>query len=137
MDYASFPFDERGPLYSLALLYPRYLGNPEVFVCPDAAKSEWKRKLAATFPEETELRGRKCYYGYFWHRSRRANFPVVADMPMNHADRKGKVIGFNVLYDDGHVSWSVTPFCANDPEDNIFAQEPGWSPDTDTYIRQK
>ena len=57
----------------------------------------------------------------------------MADMPDNHADKKQT--GYNVLYIDGAVKWQKTPFCSHDPNDNIFAAEPGWSPDTDSFIR--
>jgi prepilin-type processing-associated H-X9-DG protein len=56
---------------------------------------------------------------------------LVADMPGNH--RKD---GFNVLYWDGHVKFCDSPFCSSDPKDNIFAPQPGWGADSDSFIRQ-
>jgi prepilin-type processing-associated H-X9-DG protein len=41
--------------------------------------------------------------------------------------------GQNVLYVDGHVAWKASNFCSNDPNDNIFAEDP-WNADTDSYI---
>lgn len=126
------PFDDRGPLHSLALLYPRYLEDPRVLTCPSVL-SRWKRRHeGATFPRETSLAGVKCHFGYTWHvpANPPPGFGVAADMPQNH------VKGFNVAYPDGSVFWRETPFCSHDPADNIFAPEPGWSPDTDSYIRQ-
>jgi hypothetical protein len=58
-------------------------------------------------------------------------FAIVADLPANHSYE-----GYNVLYADYSVSWSSNPFCSADSHDNIFAPEPGWGTDTDTYIRQ-
>jgi len=133
------PFDERGPLHSLALLYPRYLEDLEVFVCPQSRDHRWKRRLLAEFPRDTSLAGLPCSYGYTWHVPPVApsNFAIVADMPRNHMPEEGQIIGFNVLYLDGAVRCEGNAFCSYDPNDNIFAPEPGWSADTDSYIRQK
>ncbi len=134
-----FPFDERGPLHSLALLYPEYVRQPKAFRCPYARRKRWKRRMAAEFPADNPLAGLPCDYGYTWrvHPFAVSNFAIIADMPMNHARQEGKAVGSMVLYVDGHVSWKGTPFCSNHPGDNIYAQEPGWSPDTDSWIRQE
>jgi len=134
------PFDERGPLYSLALLYPKYLDDPKVFACPSARKRRWKRKLVVDFPQDTLLAGALCTYGYTWRVDPRASFifAVMADMPSNHHDKNsGDITGFNVLYADGGVRWVQNPYCSRDPADNIFAPEPDGSPDTDAWIRQE
>jgi prepilin-type processing-associated H-X9-DG protein len=41
--------------------------------------------------------------------------------------------GQNILYMDGHVSWKQDNFCSNDPNDNIFIEDP-WNADTDSYL---
>lgn len=131
-----FPFDQRGPLYSLSLLYPRYLADPSVFECPSVSRM-WKRRdlrNSSVFPPGTSLAGSPCHYGYTWHVSPNSpgDFAIVADLPVNHYPH-----GYNVSYADAHVGWNTTPFCSHDVHDNIFAPEPGWSADTDSYIRQK
>jgi len=136
------PFDERGPLHSLALLYPLYLEDPFLlwFVCPSSRDHRWKRRLLARFPKDSLLAGLPCSYGYTWRVSPEvvpANFAIVADMPHNHMPKEGQVMGFNVLYVDGAVRFEGNAFCSYDPNDNIFEAELGWSADTDSYIRQK
>ena len=127
------PFDERGPLHSLGLLYPRYLDQARAFVSPTASETA----PFARFPENCELAGAPCSFGYTWRVPQNPpnDFAIVADMPANHADAKYGA-GFHVLYADGYNKWQTTPFCSHSPADNIFAPEPGWSPDTDSYIRQ-
>ena len=128
-----FPFDSRGPLGSLALLYPRYVDTPLVFKCPEASRKRKKRETAGRFPEDTVLAGLPCYFGYTWRvpNNTPGDFAIAADMPENHSE------GFNVLYASGEVRWAASPFCSHDPADNIFAREPGWSADTDSFIRQE
>lgn len=128
-----FPFHERGPLASLALLYPQYVDGPRHFACSNASGNV-KQTDVKCFPAVTPLAGQRCDYGYTWRASESSPpyFAVLADMPRNHA----KPGGHFVLYVDGHVSWQTTPFCSADPADNIFAPEPGWGADTDAWIRQ-
>ncbi len=128
-----FPFDERGPLHSLSLLYPHYMRETNVFQCPVAARIRRKGEAPVTFPEDTSLGGIVSDYGYAWHVPKKPppRCPVVADMPGNHGN------GFNVVFADYSVCWEREPFMRDDPADNIFAPEPGWSADTDSYIRQE
>ena len=128
-DYGDFfPYDARGPLYSLSLLYPRYAPDPKLFVCPSAKDDKTGR-----FPDGTSLAGYPCSYGYdhlIHYRDATPSTAVLADMPGNH---KG---GYNVLYFYGRVEWASTAYASDNPEDNIFAGEPGWGADTDAHIRQ-
>ena len=138
-----FPFDRRGSLASLSLLYPNYANDPTIFEAPVVAHS-WSRRHdeRGAFPEHTSLAGRPCDFGYTWRISVDAppRFAVAADMPRNfvHKTETGakETLG-NVLSFDGIVHFATTPFFSVDPNDNIFAQEPGWSADTDSWIRQE
>ena len=129
----TMPYDERSPLHSLALLYSEYCPDPRTFQCPTVRSSWAKRHLGAEFPVDSARSGERCHYGYTWRCAPDAppDFAIAADMPENHVE------GYNVLYMDGAVKWQKTPFCSHDPNDNIFAREPGWSPDTDSFIRLK
>lgn len=49
--------------------------------------------------------------------------------------------GQNVMYFDGHVRWSDSPYASDDPKDNIFCPNGGsadgtgqWGADTDAYL---
>jgi hypothetical protein len=123
------PYDERGPLYSLSLLYPAWIDEPKIFVCPSVGKRE-KR----VFPPGCSLAGHPCSYGYdneTHFRNMTPGAAIAADMPGNHDG------GFRVLYYDGHISSSRKGnYCSQNSHDNIFAREPGWEADTDSYIRQ-
>jgi len=129
------PYDERGPLYSLAILYPDYFLSARPFQCPYVRSSWAKRHMGAQFPADSALSGERCHYGYTWRCAANPSprFIIAADMPENHAE--GGKTGYNVLYADGAITWEEAPFCSHDPNDNIFAREPGWSPDTDSFIR--
>ena len=131
-----YPFDERGPLHSLALLYPKYVDNPKTFESPLLMHSLRWRRQALPFPSDTPLAGKPCGFGYSWRIKPAAvsNFAIAAELPPLIAKTWG-----NVLYVDGHVSryGPKNPFfCSNNPLDNIFAPESGWGADTDSYIRQ-
>jgi len=122
------PHDPRGPLYSLALLYPDYLGDPKVFVCPDAEES-----ADAVFPDDCALAGHRCSYGYDNETHPRMTdpmTPIVAEKPGSHGPR------FNVLYFDGRVEARTDAMLA-DRQDNLFERDPGRRPDDDIFIRMK
>lgn len=42
--------------------------------------------------------------------------------------------GQNVMYFDGHVRWVEKNFASDDADDNIYAVNTGWHPDTDAYL---
>ena len=141
----SYTLSETGD--SLAMLYPKFLGQVKVFRCPStedepAINGTWRGGgYQATFGASPNW----ASYGYdkFVHHSRAgsghaimadldgsANVPSDADS--NSTNHDG---GDNVLYFDGHVSWQTTNFCSNDPFDNIYVrQDSGWSVDTDSMI---
>ena len=137
-----FPFERRGPLHSLGLLPEgAYVPDGDLFRCRAVDCSVWKRDRAARFPPGAAFAGERCDFGYTWRIPPAGEIPsdfvIVADMPWNHSEREDEAKGFTVLRADGSVSWETSPFCSHDPNDNIYAPEPGWSPDTDTWIRQK
>ncbi len=122
------PYHERGPRWALSLLYPEYMDDPEVFVCPSV-----KKKHLPKFPEGCSLAGLPCAYAYDHETNPRytqSGHVIGADLQRNHLG------GQNVVYYDGHTSWNSDNFCSNDPNDNIWLPEPGWDPDTDSYLRQ-
>ena len=128
-----FPFSESGPTDSFKLLYPAYLSTLHPFSCPSVS-SYWRRRKEGVLLDKPEGgREVRCHYGYAWRipNAPPDDFPIMADMLWNHED------GYNVVLVDGSVVWQETPFCSHDPNDNIFAPEPGWDPDTDSYIRQE
>jgi len=42
--------------------------------------------------------------------------------------------GQNIMYFDGHVKWSDTVWCSDEPADNVYKSEVGWGADTDANI---
>ena len=130
------PFDERGPLQSLTLLYPDYLNTSGVFRCSNITSSWRRHNEGPMFPAGTPFAGTACHYGYTWRIPQKppADFAIMATLPGVFAEH-GKPTDWCVLYADGDVRWQKTPFCSHDPDDNIFSPEPGWSADTDSYIR--
>jgi len=122
-----YPYDERGPLYSVALLFPAYIDDVRVFVCPEVGGDE-----ARMFPDDSALAGNRCSYGYNHVRldphSAGPGTPVMADMPGNHKT------GYNVLYFDGRVSHASDVFAGVNPKDNIFLDDVGV--EGDAWIRQ-
>ena len=122
------PHHEKGPLSALSLLYPMYIDDPDVFVCPSV-----KKKHLPKFPEGCSLAGRPCGYAYdneIGYRVANPNLAIGADLPTNHP------MGHNVMYFNGHVYFGSTNAVSFDPLDNIWTPEPGWDPDTDSYLRQ-
>jgi prepilin-type processing-associated H-X9-DG protein len=103
LDYAAgngdaLPFDERGPQYSLALLYPDYLKDPAVFICPAAPHAD-----IATFPESGPLRGGAYSYVYDYRGAADTKDPemiILRDSPGSHSGKGG-----NLLFADGRVEW--------------------------------
>ncbi len=125
---------------SLGLLYPKYLGSAKAFRCPST-----KDKPAFVLNGEVSNRTwalAGSSYGYDPRVSRQAGkykyTAIMADMDGSYVDlsdstSRNHVSGQNVLYADGHIELSGSNFCANDPQDNIFAQDP-WDADTDTFL---
>lgn len=131
-----FPYDERGPMESMALLYPGYIDNPTVFRSTYLYAHWGHRNDGPRFPAGTVLAGKQCHFGYTWRVPRDApsDFAIVAETPdmfIAKGDRQGYYVGKV----GGWVSWHADPFCSYDPNDNIYAPQPGWSADTDSFIR--
>lgn len=122
------PVDARGPLHSLALLYPLDIDDPSVFVCPEVGQRDRRR-----FPAGCPLAGRACSYGYDPDQDPALTADetvIAADLPGNHPG------GHNVLFRDGRAEWREHPFCSADPSDDIFAPDPHLSPGADAHVRQ-
>lgn len=131
-----FPYDERGPLESLSLLYPHYMATPRIFRSDYLHYHLGHRSEGPFFPEGTPFAGAPCHFGYTWRvpRDVPGDFVIIADKPGVFL-AKGATPGFSVGAVDGSVRWVTDPHCSHDPNDNIYAPQPGWSPDTDTFIR--
>ena len=123
------PYDERGPLHSLSLLYPDWIDDPKVFICPSTDEDD-----CARFPADTSLDGLPCSYGYDRETSWRSGplTPLVADMPGNHGGD-----GINVLYLDAHFEFKQDSMSESQPGDDIFTADDHLPPDLDAYIRQE
>ncbi len=122
-----YPYDERGPLYSVALLFPKYIDDANVFVCPEMLGCETRM-----FPIDSALGGNPCSYGYNHGRLQTGDAsratPVMADMPGNH-DARNKV-----LYFDGRVVRVPDGFADIKQQDNLFLDDP--SLQNDAWLRQ-
>lgn len=135
-NYGGFPpFDARGSLYSLALLYPDLVPDARVFLCSDVEKDRPKKASAPHFPSDCRLAGARCDYRCQWSASSTApaNTPIVADMPQNHVTKE--YAGCNVLYFDGHVAWKATPLIPRDGTDDVFAPTANNAPGSDALAR--
>ena len=103
------PCDMRGPLYSLTLLYPAYLPDPTVFVCPSPQPAA--SAFATQFPPDSALAGRMCSYIYDFVAARASESSdldpdvVIMTEPAGSHGREGG----SVLFADGHVEWRVGP----------------------------
>ena len=151
----------------LALLYPRFLSQDELFKCPSTEDSptigaEWVLETGQAPAYQASFGDRPYWpsYGYdkFVHKSRSGTgHAIVADMDgsanvatdtdsssTNHSD------GSHVLYFGGHVRWETTNYCSNDPNDNIYTcegteghtgagylSEGAWDADTDSNIARQ
>lgn len=107
------PYDAHGPLESLAQLYPRYVDDPVVFVCPEAPRAK-----TIAFPSNSALAGHGCSYLYDYKRAG-GSLPasggragsldpdtiIMTDSPESRPARRGGRGGGNVLCADGHVEW--------------------------------
>ena len=143
----------QNPSYSLALVYPAYLDNVRVFVCPSteddvrlhSAVIQGSRvcffgKHTPT-PPDVELNCTSYGYDQLLHfRDVTPSTVVLGDMDgssstdpdtitSNHQD--GQV----VAYFDSHVQWVQTNYASNDKYDNIYTEDP-WRPDTDVVLKR-
>ena len=130
------PFDERGPLYSLALLYPQYVQDPEGFESPVFSNSWFRRNEGRpSFPADCALAGERCDYAYAWKPYKLDRyFAVMASSPRTFLE-DGQPQGFCVLYSDWSARWHCDPFSEINPNDNIYAPDPEWPVDSDTWLR--
>lgn len=126
--HGQWPYDARGPLFSLSLLYPKFVTDPIVFRCPSRGEEETRR-----FPIGCTLAGKQCSYGYdneFNALQTKPEMPMAGDLPGNHG------AGAHVMTFDGQVTFTNTFVLGEDPPDNIYVADEGAEPPTDAYIRQ-
>jgi len=92
------PYDPRGPLHSLVLLYPDFVIGPEAFKCPSDSEPD-------AFPEGCSFAGQPCSYRYVAGPTLRATGqrPVLVERQENH------IGSTNVLYGDGTVRPQTGP----------------------------
>lgn len=152
------------PMASLAMLFNDYVPARETFRCPSTSDDCSGLQPGDTFqPHGPPNRipspdRRECSYGYDDTKSRLCDpdVAIAADAPpapgeeqvgltvgvgagqgrmgKNSANHRGR--GQNVLYFDGRVKWSPTPFCGVD-DDNIYETDDPQNPgETDSYIHQ-
>ncbi len=101
--HEKLPYDPRGPLESLSLLYPKYVDDPKVFVCASAPKVK-----VAEFPKSCTLAGHGCSFLYDAASAGGAAAPktlepdavIITEVPGSHPGDGG-----NILCADGHVEW--------------------------------
>jgi prepilin-type processing-associated H-X9-DG protein len=146
---------------SLGNLYPQYLSTAKAFRCPS---TEDEPVFTATVVDGGlyAVSNRTWALGYTaptWPSygydprivpSAVSNHAILADMDGTYATNKDTSTqnhdgGQNVLYVDGHVSWTGANYVSNDPNDNIFteAYKPNntgsatsgfWHADTDAFM---
>jgi len=155
---------------SLGNLYPQYLSTAKAFRCPS---TEDEPVFTASVADTSlySISNRTWALGYAaptWPSygydprivpSAVSNHAILADMDGTYATNKDTSSqnhdgGQNVLYVDGHVSWTGANYVSNDPNDNIFteaygttaggrsmafptgavAANLGWSADTDSFM---
>ena len=98
-----YPYDPRGPLESLALLYPDYVDDANAFTSAGISRYWSRRRLGRRFPEGTALAGAPCHYDYIWPIPENAgsSLAIATTIPECYPENPGVVI----LFEDGHVSW--------------------------------
>jgi len=132
---------------SLGCLYPGYIPDANRFHCP-STENEPRFQLHVSESQGHEGPRRHSAnwslldssYGYDCRVSPRAagDHPVMADMDGAYAlcrntSTQNHEEGQNVLFVDGSVTWQETNYCSNDPNDNIFCEDP-WHADTDSFV---
>ncbi len=152
-----FPAGATLAMTDLNALYPDYVSERKVFMCPsdNLVTSATSAGITANDPFEKD----ECSYGYdnTHGQSNDPGVAIAADRPTNNssnaptdanspnhggtvsaintADVPGD--GQNVLYIDGHVEWVASPTAgwsdANGNRDNIYT---GTGSGTDTYVLQ-
>ena len=126
--HGHWPYDARGPLFSLALLYPKFVADPAVFISPGKGDKETRR-----FDIGCALAGKRCSFGYdhdFAAIRIKPETPVAGDLPGNHAD------GAHVITFDKQVRFTNEFVLGEDPKDNIYTADEGLAAEVDTHIRQ-
>jgi len=133
---------------SLGNLYPQYLSTAKPFRCPSTEDEPvftesvpFGHSAVSPYPFNSSYYGsnRTWSLGYIaptWSSygydprvvpSAVSNHAILADMDGSYALNKDTSTqnhdgGQNVLYVDGHVSWTGANFVSNDPNDNIYTE---------------
>ncbi len=122
---------------SLGLLYPKYLKTAAPFHCPSIEDEPAFVPNGEGANQTWTLTGSSYVYDPRVSSLAVRTTAIMSDFALyipgadsiypNHAS------GQNVLYADGRVEWTDSDFASNNPNDNIFAQDP-WDADTDTFL---
>jgi len=138
---------------SLALLYPAYLDNQNVFKCPSTDDKTVIHSSNSTgyhrcsFGDMSNQENASYGYDCFIHfRDVTPGSAISADMDGSSSTdpdtaTSNHYSGQNVMYFDSHVSWKATNYGSSDPLDNIYTADPAttttpWGADTDSNIRR-
>jgi len=126
----------------VALIYPRFLAQVKVFQCPSTEDQPtvYTSMDNGAYHCSFGTTPQWSSYGYDRnvHKSKAGSgHAIMADMDGTGSDSRKPDTnstnhegGENVLYFDGHVAWSTTNFCSNNPQDNIYRRQSA----TDTEI---
>ena len=153
---------KKDAMTSIACLYPAYVDDSQLFCCPSTEDrpafvfnvsshiidrdGDGQVTVSDLLPGQSSLWKQRNHtlrnssYGYDSRVSPRAprKHAILADMDgtwmasrdtmtQNHAG------WHNVLYVNGSVKWCDFNFYSDDPQDNIFCENP-WHADTDSFI---
>jgi prepilin-type N-terminal cleavage/methylation domain-containing protein len=144
---------------SLALLYPGYVDDSKIFMCPS---TDQKPEISLVSDEGSirrsfgDLAQQQCTsYGYdpMCHfRNVTPGSALGADMDGSSStdgdtETANHPQGQNVMYFDSHVKWQTSNYASADPLDNIYLQQFShyitgttqplfWGEDTDSVIKR-
>ena len=147
---------EQASMTSLGGLYPNYVQTAKVFRCPSTENEpsfivDPANQGAATLPDGTGAGSAFAWsnrtytlttssYGYDCriYPSAVSNHAIAGDMDGSYAFNRDSATqnhagGQNILTVDGHVDWTEANYASNDPNDNVFQEQP-WSADTDSFL---
>ncbi len=152
------------PMASLAMLFDKYVGSKDAFTCPstldrctDLVAGETLAPHGIGQPPQGSKR-KECSYAYDDTKDNTTppDVAIAADaLPAPGEEVVSVSIGIgggtqsykisanhrgtgqNVLYYDGHVKWSKSPFASQEPDDNIYEpKDPNSITNVDSYCRQ-
>jgi prepilin-type N-terminal cleavage/methylation domain-containing protein len=109
--------DETGAMTSLGLMYPKYVTDPNLFICPSASKAVPITVAEYTANPATAFKDYHCDFGYDPNHSSAhpPNVAISADQANTAGDDSTKantnnhnLDGQNVLYIGSNVVWCVS-----------------------------